>query len=438
MTQTTGELFHDGTCLELLRDPESGGATLIFYDGEKSTIAPWIKTHDRIYTPPDMDSSILRAVTLPSSCSQFGSTRELFTEIFTLISRTTRQANNVVAELAFFVFATWCADRLPLAPLLWIVAPPTTSSGPLLQLLGLLCRRALLVTEPNLAALRSAALQMKPTILTEVAIATRAFTRTIRASNRRGTYMVAGEKVLDLSCARVVFAAEPLREPASAGFPLEIAMAPTRDYVPVMEMAEAERIAEDLQAKLLMYRLKNGNKVAPPNLNLGELTAPMQEIAHTLAACIVGDEDLQAQIVPLLRPRDREIEVDRAAMLEAIVLEALLAACHEKLPGALPIVGLTQRVNTILAGRGETSEVSPEKVGWKLRALGLHTESVTGGRKGIALHSETRAMIHRLAAAYGVRTLREHPVNNCPHCAELEMPRNRGTDESSEPACTPA
>ena len=70
-------------------------------------------------------------------------------------------------------------------------------------------------------------------------------------------------------------------------------------------------------------------------------------------------------------------------------------------------------------------EVSPETVGWTLRALGLHTTPITGGKKGLSLLNDVREKIHELAAAYGVRTLREHPANpNCPLCQALALAPN--------------
>jgi hypothetical protein len=68
-------------------------------------------------------------------------------------------------------------------------------------------------------------------------------------------------------------------------------------------------------------------------------------------------------------------------------------------------------------------EVSPENMGWTLRALGLHTDFIPGGRKGLILSNDVRKMIHDLAAAYGVRTLRELPAKvDCLLCAALALP----------------
>jgi hypothetical protein len=92
---------------------------------------------------------------LPSRIAKYGSTRKLFTEISSLISRTTQAGGGVVLPLTFSVFATWLADSLPVAPFAWIVTPPTTTGAPLGQLLGLLCRRAFVVSDISSATTRS-------------------------------------------------------------------------------------------------------------------------------------------------------------------------------------------------------------------------------------------------------------------------------------------
>jgi hypothetical protein len=71
----------------------------------------------------------------------------------------------------------------------------------------------------------------------------------------------------------------------------------------------------------------------------------------------------------------------------------------------LPIIELTADVNTILAGRIDQRQISPEKIGWILRSLDIHTQFITGGRKGILLTKAARTKIRVLAEGYGVRML---------------------------------
>ena len=144
----------------------------------------------------------------------------------------------------------------------------------------------------------------------------------------------------------------------------------------------------------------------------------------SLAASIADDDKLQSEIVPFLKPLDRGIRVDRASSLPAIVLEVLLARCHSTTGKNFSVTDLTADVNTILRGRGDMLEVSPETVGWKLRAVGLHTEFITGGKKGLFLLNGVREQIHDLAAAYDVRMLRELPAKiDCRLCAALALPQ---------------
>ena len=415
---TAGELFPDGGALELIR--AAGDSTLLLFDGHKHVVAPRIEFRGQVFEPLKVHPSILRALTLPTKCEPYGSTRELFTAVAGLIQRVAPVSESAAAAIAFIVFATWFVDLLPVAPFLWVVVPPTASADALSQVLRLLCRRALCVGQLTTVALRSMPMDLQPTIVTQVSKVTPDLIRVLCASNHRGTYLPVRNKMVDLYCAKIVFADQPLPDPASAGFPLEIALAPSCEYAPPLNLAEAQQVAEEFQPKLLHYRLLNHRKITLPQFDLSGFTAPMQALAQSLGACIVDDDELQSQIVTLLKPCDREIQVDRAALLESIVLEALLTACHGAQSGALSMNDLTQAVNTILRGRGEKLEVSAETVGRKLRALDFRTDFIAGGRKGLTLLEETRKKIHALAADYGVRMLRAGPTEGlCGWCMEL-------------------
>jgi hypothetical protein len=417
--RTAGKVFTDGSILELVRGP-NGELRLMLWDGKSAKTAPEFVRHDETFVPLRVDHAIQRALQLPSKTMEYGSTRELFTEISNLIARVPHIGDAVVQLSTFSVFATWLADCLPIAPYLWIVVPPTTTGAPLAQLLGLLCRRALIISDFSSAGFYSLPADLEPTLLIEVFEPTRRVLNLLRASKRHGVFIAAGGKAKDAFSAKIVFASKPLRDPASAGFPLELVLHPTREYVPLMSTSEAERVAAQYQAKLLRYRLLNWAKVPGPAFDLSQFTVPMREHAFTLAASIVDDDKLQNQIVPLLKPLDAEIRVVRTTLLLAIVLEALLARCHNATGKYFAIGDLTGDVNTILRGRGDLREVSPEEIGWTLRGLGLHTDFMPGGRKALILLNDVRKKIHELAAAYGVRTLRELPTKaECPLCAAL-------------------
>ncbi len=414
-----GEVFSDGSIVELIRIP-NGELNFLIWNGKSEKTAGQFVRRGEIFAPLRVDPTILPWLQLPSKTKEFGSTRKLFGEISGLISRT--QVDDGIAKaLSFFVFATWLDDYLPAAPFLWIVAPPTTEVGPLLQVIHLLCRRSLVLSDTSAARFRFLPVDLRPTLIVEVYQQSRQVLNLLRASKRHSALIAANGKAVDTFGARIVFAREPVHDPASAGFPLELVLPPTRQYVPPMSSSEAERIAAEKQAKLLRYRILNWAKVRTPAFDLNQFTVPMRETAHCLAASIVDDDQLQSQIVPLLKPLDTEIRVDRTSLLPALALEVILARCHTASGKYFPVGDLTKDVNTVLRGRGEMLELSPEDIGWALRGLGLHTDFMPGGRKALILRDDVRKKVHGLAAAYGVRTLREHPAKvDCPLCATLK------------------
>ncbi len=78
---------------------------------------------------------------------------------------------------------------------------------------------------------------------------------------------------------------------------------------------------------------------------------------------------------------------------------------------------IAEKVNALLAGRGERLEVEARKVGWIVRVqLGLHVAGRTAPGYGVELTQQTIATIHRLAHERGV--LRS-PYPGCTACDEL-------------------
>jgi hypothetical protein len=419
---TSGKIFSDGLILDLVRVPK-GEIAFVIWDGKCAKTASEFVQYGECYVPLSIDATIERCLQLPRESADHGSTRELFIKISALISQVTQARSDIVELLTFFVFSTWLSDSLPSAPFLWIVSPPMTSAGPLEQILTLLCRRALVVSERSLVEFHSHAIDLQPTLVTDIFEPSRRFLNLLRASTRRGALTAVGGKFVDASSAIIVFAREPLRDPAIAGFPLELVLSATPDYLPRMSASKADQIAAEYQPQLLHYRLLSLAKVNAPAFELSQFTAPMQKIAINFGACIVDDDELQARLVALLKPADSGLRVDQASLLTAIGIEVLLARSHTVTGKYFPVMDFSRDLNTVLCGRGQDLEISPEKAGWILRALGLHTEFIPGGRKGLALSADVRKEIHELALAYGVRTLRELPEKiECPLCAALALP----------------
>ena len=414
--KTTAEVFSDGTALELIGLNSAPGQTaLLHWDGCSATIGKELEVTGKIYQPPRLNSAFLRALRLPAHLSPYGSTRDLFADICKAFVQYTDLAESHVRQIGHFVLGDWLADRLSVAPFLFITAPLDTPRAQLLRLLSSLCRRPLMLAEVTPAILSSFG-SLKPTLLLDEPNLSGRIVRLLYATNIHGRFVLRKERVVDVFCAKVICSREPLCDAPRAGQALQITLSPGGRQVPFLEDSVWERIADEFQSKLLQYRLTNLGKIRNPEIDLSELTVPMQDVARALASCVVDDEELQDGIVRLLRERNQEIIFDHSSELGVVILESLLFCCHKDGRSQVLCGELCDISNTIWAQRGASQTTTPESVGWKLRGLDLRTEPIDGAGKGLRLTEAVRARIHVLARAYRAPSLRPTAQEGCPHC----------------------
>jgi len=129
---------------------------------------------------------------------------------------------------------------------------------------------------------------------------------------------------------------------------------------------------------------------------------------------IVDAADLHARLLDLLRPRDDAERTEGTGKLEAVVLEALVVACHEKRPD-VHVGQVAELANKILGRSGESLQLSPKEVGAKMKQLGFRTTRLDSAGRGIYLVSERCALIHKLGREFGVPTLRQG-LPGCSQC----------------------
>jgi hypothetical protein len=411
---TAGEVFSDGTIIELVRDrSDPTQPALLRRDGLNVTIAPRVEQNGRLYVPLAVGSNIFEGLRLPSGVAPYGSTQELFTEV-TSIFTTYCGLPATYAELAAASLeSTFFVDCLRLAPCLCLVGPAKKEATSFLRLYGSLCRRPLLVTDPDVAGLASLVARLRPTVILYQPELTSPVVRFLRASQRPDFHVVRNGEPLDLFCAKAIYLEHGV-PPEWAGDVVEIPVVPARSKLPEWSV-EAERgVAETLQAKLLAYRLTNRAFVAKSNYDVPESTNNASEIARGLGSCIVEDEELRNRIMGHLRPQDQVARVERAWQLESLVIEALLFVCHQGPDDSVTVGYVTKLVNGILEARGEIPRFKPRKVGPRLAALKILTERAGNGY-GFRLFNETRIRVHELAEAFDVPSIQDG-VKRCEYC----------------------
>ena len=412
VTSSAGTIFSDGVVLELIQS-SSGTLQFLISDENAPKIVDRFTYGDVTYAPPQIHPSVRDSLLLPSGFAEVASTRRLFDEIAALISRACGGNQGIVVPLTFFVFASWLSEFAPVPPFAWIVVPPTIATAALKQILRMLCRHAIVVNLLSASWPSSLPMNLQPTLIAEVDSPSRRLLSTLRASQSHGVYPTHSSQVVDPFCAKVIFAREPIVDREAVGFPLEIVMAPAGEYVPPLDPVKAAKVAQEFQNRMLSYRLANFSKMARPTFDLGPVSTPVHELAHSFAGAIVGDDNLQAQILPYLTQTNEDIQNDSVALLNATIVEALVTRWSNVDFG---VTDLTGDVNTLIVSRGNASQVSPETVGWKLKRLGFRTATISRGFRGLKM-ADARPTIAKLAPIYGLSVPEKGCVDSKMRCS---------------------
>lgn len=413
--ETAGEVFPDGTLIELVRSEEDGGGlALLTWNGADGTVGPRAEHQGRIYIPRSCDPSLLHALPLPTHCGPFDSTAKLFAEIKELFDQYGDLPEESVSLLVAFVLSTWMVDWLPVATALALIDPSAGQATQLLRLLSCVCRRALMLADLTAPGLCSMPGWLRPTLLMDRQALSSSVQKLLRAGSRRGAYLLRNGRLVDMYCAKVIRSPQYLG-PAVADAAVEIALSPSRRALPVLDDQVQRQIADKFQPRLLAYRLRNYAKVRSSEFDAPPFTAPLRELVRSLCVCLVDAPELQSRIAALLQERDEEIRSDRAAEPESIVIEAALFFCHEGNTTSVLVGEVAEAANAIAAGREETMKLKPRAAGERLKSLGLRTRRLGKAGRGLRLDHKMRRDIHRLAYDYEVRSV-EEGLQLCPDC----------------------
>jgi hypothetical protein len=409
---TLGELFPDGSAIDRLRQN-----LLVWWREGDERIQATVDYNNRTYTAASLDSKLEEVLRLPVRTEDFGTADSLTAELSQLITRYAALYDTAALLVASFIVSTWVVDCLPSAPRLNLWGPVGTELT-LVDLLSCLCRHPLRLVEPSIRELLSLPQGLAPTLIIKQP-SERALTRLLAATEPDVNLLRAG-RCINMRCATVVCTREPIA--ASA---LSFQLVPDKTDYRRIGQREAQELADKFQPRLMRYRLSQHRQVAESHFDCPEFAPDTRLWARILGASVEGAPELQDRIVDALSQMDEQCKVEQSQSLGAVVLESLLALCHERKPSAL-VLEVTTLANGILLGRHESLELTPKAVGGIMRKkLGLCTERHGPGYE-LQLIGETPKFIHQLAAAYNVLST-QNPVDDCLWCEELYGSRRDGS-----------
>lgn len=240
----------------------------------------------------------------------------------------------------------------------------------------------------------------------------------LRSSTRPGTQIV-HRGLLDLFGPKVVLTRKFPSGLWRDSEILCISLIPSAKRIDTPDPKTADAIGEENQSRFLSYRVHQFADLCRPQLRNNRLSPPLQDLAETLAAAVMGDKELEEKIIVALESREEEGRSERSSHPDAIVVEAAIFFDHKRGQSEVRSSEIAQKATAILKGRGQNAEISAESVGWMLKRLGIPRATLGSAGHGIRLTDHTRICLHELALAYGVLTLRSGIRRDCPYCEKM-------------------
>ncbi|MFZ0637515.1 MAG: hypothetical protein WA755_00275 [Candidatus Acidiferrales bacterium] len=413
--RTTGEVFSDGTSIELIRAADSGRHLLMLCAADSQMVAPRVDAHAQTYVPADLEPWLSRAITLPSSYNDYGRTSDLFAEVRELF-KAHGFGDEVSLPAAYFVFASWFPECSEVAPGISITGPWFEATV-LLHLLECITRHPLRLGEFTRSGICTLPLELQLTLLVdqrELNASARSF---LTASAHRGAYIHWHGTLIDVFRARALYRGNSLGAGDFDDLTLRVHLAPSRGRLSILDAIAKRAIADEFQGKMLAYRCRNISTVRESRFELSGFASGTRILSRVFGSCIVDAPEIQAGLEGLLQVQEDHDRVGRWTDLRCVAVEALLYHCHVEQKEKIYVGKATSTASAILSGRGETTLLSPEKFGRVLRFLGLAPQRDNKGF-GISLTDRVRRRIHELARDYDVAAVQEATAR-CPLCSEI-------------------
>jgi hypothetical protein len=351
---------------------------LLHWHGSVLEVAAQVEHAGRKYAPAAIEADVMKALHLPTRAAPAETARELFEAVYGLLAGYLGQLEPCITAMTFAIFTSWCSSILPVAPILWIFAPAGSPRNLVLRMLNLLCRRPLLVVGLKRGDIPRLAMSLQPTLLLDEPDLRTEMQTLLQSSTHRGARIISSHGLLEfygpkIICSHTLPRGAPLETEA-----LKVALIPTAGHLPPLDKKMEEEIAEEFQARLLGYLLRNASSVQNANFAASQFTLPTQDLARTLDAAVIGDSELQKRMLLLLGVQDEEVRADRARTCDAVVLEALLFFVHTGGWSKVRTDSIAEKVGAIYKGRGPTSNLRRRQWAGRSGAWAFPAAGLTG------------------------------------------------------------
>lgn len=430
--------LENGSLVEIVEDPTDPSHTLFaIFNRGRIRLAERVEDRGRILAPIPRSTLGFSDVKLPLGVMPYQSVKRLVHTLLKFIRCAVDVPDEYAILLSAFVLYTWVADRLPTAVYLSVIGLPQSGKSTLLELLSLLCRRALLVNDISQAAAYQACSNFSPTLLIdEIDWHSSRTMSTFRQLLRSGTSPSSRALRVRHSSSsfgpKVFGSLEASSDSALNSRCIQLVMAETNKSGLLKPGHPAVvKFASDLRQQLLRFRFGFYKSIRPALVRGAEELRPRsRDLLCSLAAPLVGRRLWTGCLLGFMKlnhdPVTRESLEPRHEALHAVLWEVI----HQEPPLSNVRVGgqisLTTATNEILLRGGERLSVTDKAVGRMLSSMGFRSTQRTKIGWILWLDSSTLARCHQLLKTHGNRYIEDSDSaqhsTTCPSCKAFATP----------------
>jgi hypothetical protein len=334
-------------------------------------------------------------ITPPSVPRSLPDARKLFANVKEVLVDRTYLSETDSAIVAYWVISTWFQNVLLVNPCL-VITGPAHEATILLRALSNLCPQSLLLAGIQKSDIKSVARSLT-LLISEPKLDSRTAVLLGSLTNRGFSFMD-GQSWRTCTAAVAIYVGEnsTVRGIQNSIW-IDAAAAPTAK--PRATARSREQRADPLLINLKDYTDGNMERVLRAEFVPTGLSLESYDIASALGSCLVDADDLKAQLVALLRPKDQQHLDEKSASLEALIVSATLNCCPPEKDQVF-VKEIAAELNRLLEAGGETQRLTPEKVGHGLKKIGLLTRRLSQAGNGLVLDQGIRQRLRDLCAVY--------------------------------------
>jgi hypothetical protein len=414
----------DGSLVEMIRDPADAGKTLLaIYRDQFVRYAESVEDQDTILVPLARSDQDLRYVRLAQGAEPYGKLLDLEKYVAGFFYERLDVGIEWQILMTSYAICSWLAEKLPVAPYLAFVGPPSSGKTTAMRVLNLVCYRSLLTADISSAAFYDVSHRIRPTVLLDETLTAghpRELMHLLRASSTPGFVSLRKDQARLAYGPKVFSWLELPDDPALNSRCVIVPMHRTsRTDLKSPNDPSVLQSADKVRMQLQQFRFEHYKSLPAPRIPSHiPLSGRPLDLYRALALPFDQDQDMCDMLADLIAQQDK-LQAPVLSPAQASVLHVLYTYAHKHPDAAgITVSALTAFVNSDLASRGE-SVLNERKMGEILTSLSLTNRTRKNTGYFLWLDRSARERIHTTVRDYGA----EDPVEKCEICAKPGVPR---------------